>query len=87
MTRAVKSLLAEARKGGLEVCRVGVGCAGDIDLKRGIVRHSPNLAFLDGYKLGDTLARLTERVSSWSTTCRRASTASCVSGRRGRRAT
>ena len=59
MTRAVKALMAEARKRDLEVRRVGVGCAGDIDLRRGVVRHSPNLEFLDGYKLGDTLTRLT----------------------------
>ena len=59
MSRAVKSLMAEARKRGLEVRRVGVGCAGDIDLRQGIVRRSPNLEFLNGYKLRDKLVRLT----------------------------
>ena len=39
---------------------VGVGCAGDIDQKRGIVRASPNLSFLDGYPFRDKLARLTK---------------------------
>lgn len=59
MTRAVSLLMAEARKRGVEVRRVGVGCAGDIDLKRGVVRHSPNLEFLYGYQLRDRLAKLT----------------------------
>ena len=59
MERAVKSLMLEARKRGREVRRVGVGCAGDIDLKRGVVRHSPNLEFLYGYKLRDRLVKLT----------------------------
>ena len=59
MTRAVKSLMAEARKRGLEVRRVGVGCAGDIDMKRGVVRRSPNLEFLYGYRLQDRLVKLT----------------------------
>lgn len=58
MTAAVKSLLARARKNKVEVRCVGVGCAGDIDLKRGVVRASPNLRFLDGYPLRDRLAKL-----------------------------
>jgi len=56
---AVKALLRAARKRGLRVKVVGVGCAGDIDMRRGIVRSSPNLAFLDGYRLGQRLAKLT----------------------------
>jgi glucokinase len=59
MTRAVKSLMSEAGKQGLEVRRVGVGCAGDIDMRRGVVGHSPNLEFLYGYKLRDRLEKLT----------------------------
>jgi predicted NBD/HSP70 family sugar kinase len=39
----------------------GVGCAGDIDMKHGIVRHSPNLAFLDGYEFRKVLEALTGR--------------------------
>lgn len=59
MTRAIRALMSEARKRGLEVRRVGVGCAGDIDMRRGVVRHSPNLEFLYGYKLRDRLEKLT----------------------------
>ncbi|HET7728957.1 MAG TPA: ROK family protein [Usitatibacter sp.] len=63
-TRALKGtvdkLMREARKRGLKVKCVGVGCAGDIDLKRGVIRHSPNLEFLDGYRLHDKLERLTK---------------------------
>ena len=56
---AVESLLAEARKRGLKVKAVGAGCAGDIDMKNGVVRHSANLPFFDDYPLAQRLRRLT----------------------------
>jgi glucokinase len=56
---AVEALLRAAKKRGLKVRVVGVGCAGDIDLKRGIVRSSPNLGFLEGYRFRDRLEKLT----------------------------
>jgi glucokinase len=56
---AIKSMQSQARRHKLEIKRVGVGCAGDIDLKRGVVRASPNLAFLDGYPLRERLEKLT----------------------------
>lgn len=55
LTRAMKALLAKARKKRLAVRAVGVGCAGDIDMKGGVVRVSSNLPFLDGYPLRETL--------------------------------
>src|SRR6266702_7961237 len=51
MSGALKGLLAESRRRGLEVRVAGVGCAGRIDLRKGVVRHAPNLAFLEGYGL------------------------------------
>lgn len=59
MAGAIKSLLAQARKSKVEVRRVGVGCAGDIDLKRGVVRTSSNLEIIAGYPLRDKLEKLT----------------------------
>jgi glucokinase len=59
MTRTLDKLMREARKRGLKVRWVGVGCAGDIDLKRGIIRNSPNLTFLDKYPLREKLERIT----------------------------
>ena len=56
----MRKLMAEAEKRGLKVKHVGVGCAGDIDLKRGIIRTSPNLSFLERYPLRDKLERLTK---------------------------
>ncbi|MDQ3024905.1 MAG: ROK family protein [Pseudomonadota bacterium] len=56
---AIHSLMRAAAKRGLEVKVVGVGCAGDIDMRRGSVRSSPNLPFLNGYRFGPRLARLT----------------------------
>lgn len=59
MGREIRSLLAQAAKRGMKVRYVGVGCAGDIDMRNGTVRSSPNLPFLDGYPIRDKLARLT----------------------------
>ena len=59
MAAAIKSLLAQARKSKVEVRRVGVGCAGDIDLKRGVIRASPNLEILSGYPLRERIEKLT----------------------------
>ena len=56
----MRKLMREAQKRGLKVKYVGVGCAGDIDQKRGIIRASPNLSFLAGYPMRDKLERLTK---------------------------
>jgi len=59
MNTAVGRLMRQASRRKLEVRYVGAGCAGDIDLKTGTIRHSPNLAILDGYPLHDRLEKLT----------------------------
>jgi glucokinase len=56
---AMKKLLRTARRAGLKVQVVGVGCAGDIDMKNGVVRGSPNLGFLDGYEFRRKLEKIT----------------------------
>lgn len=56
---AIEKLLRRARKAKLMVRHVGVGCAGDIDMKKGLVRSSPNLTFLDGYPFREKLENLT----------------------------
>ena len=56
---ATRTLMKKARKRGLRVKVVGVGCAGDIDMKRGVVRNSPNLGFLDGFNFRKRLQKLT----------------------------
>jgi glucokinase len=56
----VQKLMADARRRGLEIGYVGVGCAGDIDFRKGIIRESPNLGFLVNYPLRDKLERLTK---------------------------
>jgi glucokinase len=57
--RSIEALLRRARREKLAVKYVGVGCAGDIDLEKGIVRRSPNLTFLDGYPFREKLQKLT----------------------------
>ena len=59
MKKAVKSLLRAARKRGLKVRHVGAGVAGRIDMRRGEVRSSPNLTFLDGYPFRARLEKIT----------------------------
>ena len=59
LRHTIRNLMDEADKQGLKVKYVGVGCAGDIDLKRGIIRDSPNLSCLNGYPLREKLERLT----------------------------
>jgi glucokinase len=59
LSGALSALLREAKKRSLDVRRIGVGCAGDIDLKRGVVRSSPNLTFLDGYPFRARLEEIT----------------------------
>jgi glucokinase len=56
---AIARLERLARQRKLSVKHVGVGCAGDIDLRNGVVKSSPNLTFLDGYPFRDKLERLT----------------------------
>jgi glucokinase len=59
LRKQLVSLQLEARRHKLEVRRIGVGCAGDIDLRKGVVRSSPNLTFLDGYPFRDRLEEIT----------------------------
>ncbi|HSJ96685.1 MAG TPA: ROK family protein, partial [Myxococcota bacterium] len=59
MSGAVRMLLDEARKRKRHVVVAGVGCAGDIDMKAGVVRSSPNLTFLKGYAFRQRLEKLT----------------------------
>jgi len=59
LAQAVKSLVRTAKKEGMKVKVIGVGCAGEIDMKTGVVKSSPNLTFLDGYSFRATLKKLT----------------------------
>jgi glucokinase len=59
MRKTVEGLMREAKRRGRELRVVGVGCAGDIDMRHGVVRSSPNLGFLDDYPMGRRLAKVT----------------------------
>jgi glucokinase len=56
---AVEALLREARRRKLEIETVGVGVAGRVDMREGVIESAPNLAFLDGFPIADRLAKLT----------------------------
>jgi glucokinase len=57
--RAIRSLLREMRRKGMRLEVVGVGVAGRVDMRKGIVEAAPNLDFLDGYPIRDRVAKLT----------------------------
>jgi glucokinase len=59
MKKAIGALMREASRRKLEVRVAGVGCAGRIDMRKGVVSKAPNLAFLNGHPLGERVARLT----------------------------
>jgi glucokinase len=59
LKREIGHMLVRAKAEGLEVKVVGVGCAGDIDMRKGSVKTSPNLTFLDGYPFREKLQRMT----------------------------
>jgi glucokinase len=56
---AVRKLLKVAKQEGLRVSVAGVGCAGDVDMETGTLRHSPNLGFLSGFEFRERLEKLT----------------------------
>jgi glucokinase len=57
---AVKRLLTEAKARRLVVQCIGIGCAGDIDMREGLLKRSPNLVFLEGYDFRRRLERLAQ---------------------------
>lgn len=59
MRGAVESLLRQARQRGMRIRAVGVGCAGDIDMRAGVVRSAPNVGFLKDYPFRARLEKLT----------------------------
>jgi glucokinase len=59
LTQSVEALLKKAEKKGLTVFCVGVGCAGSIDMEKGVIKSSHHLPFLKNYPLRSTLAKIT----------------------------
>jgi glucokinase len=59
LRKAVKHLMKKARERNLDVVAVGVGCAGEIDMREGVVRSSQNIRFLADYPFRARLEKLT----------------------------
>src|SRR5260221_166773 len=59
MKKSLATLLGEARRRNLDLKVAGVGCAGRIDMRSGTVLKAPNLPFLNGYPLGERVAKIT----------------------------
>ena len=57
--KAVGKLLREARKRKLEIEAVGMGIAGRVDLREGVVLNAPSLEFLQGYAFQQRLEKQT----------------------------
>src|SRR5262249_30455720 len=60
LRRTVKRLARAAQHRGLKVAAIGIGYAGLVDMRKGKVRESGNLTFLEGYVFRDRLERITE---------------------------
>jgi len=57
---SVRKLLKVAKRRKLVVPSIGIGCAGLIDYDTGVVRVSPNVAFLKGFSFRSALKSLTK---------------------------
>jgi len=57
--KAVGKLLREVRKRKLEIEAVGMGIAGRVDLREGVVLNAPSLEFLQGYAFQQRLEKQT----------------------------
>ncbi len=59
LEESIEALLRKAKKRELDLAGVGVGCAGHVDLDKGMLTDSPNISFLPGYPLRSKIAKLT----------------------------
>lgn len=59
LTENVETLVEKARKKGITLLGVGVGCAGFVDREKGSLKVSPNIPFLKGYPFRTKISKLT----------------------------
>src|SRR5215472_14909541 len=52
---ALKELTKFAREKQYRVIGIGIGCAGSVDRKQGVIKTSPNLVCLEGFAIGKVL--------------------------------
>jgi glucokinase len=57
-SQAIDHLIIKSQIENLELVGVGVGCAGFVHGEKGVVNSSPNINFLKGYPLGETIAKI-----------------------------
>lgn len=57
LLKELKGLADQARKQRFELVGIGVGCAGTVDQKHGIIKTSPNLLCLEGFPVRRFLQR------------------------------
>lgn len=55
---AAREMVRYAKKQDLEICSVGVGCAGTMDPEKARILSSPNILSLEGYSIGKQLAKV-----------------------------
>jgi glucokinase len=60
---SVEKLSRAAARRKIELSGIGVGCAGSIDTKEGVVRHSPNLPKIANFSFTDTLGKFAPIIS------------------------
>ena len=59
-SEAVQSLLKKAEKRGLTIPAIGIGFAGMVDPKKGVIQRAPNIPALEGLSLKKVIAKVTD---------------------------
>src|SRR5438128_9764115 len=59
VNESVKALMQEASARRLKIAAVGVGCAGSVNTKTGVVKSSPNIPVLKNFSFREALTKLT----------------------------
>src|SRR6185295_8302436 len=60
LNESVEALLKKARKLETPVSAIGVGFAGTVDMKKGLIKSAPNLPALDGFPFLAELGKLSD---------------------------
>src|SRR5256885_15809983 len=57
LVEVLKELTKSGREKQYRVVGIGIGCAGSVDRKQGIIKSSPNLLCLEGFSIAKALRK------------------------------
>jgi glucokinase len=55
LTEGLKALTQKGRTANLDLVGIGIGCAGDVDPAKGVIKTAPNILFLEGCPIAKVL--------------------------------